>query len=133
MMITIKNAAQIAKMREAGAAVLESLTLSGRPTDSELRTYLVGKDDKVSLTAAKLCCRLGACEADTYERVRGLIESDSVRKLSQLAVGGREMSTIGLSGEEIGKMLQTLIFAVAKGDVKNTKEELIKLAQNKRL
>ena len=117
------------KMKKTGAAVLESLTLRRRPSESELRLFLVGKDDNVSLMASKLCCRLGLCEEDTYERVVKLIETDSVRRLNQLNVGGNEISAIGLSGEKIAKMLQMLLGAAAKGEIKNTKEELLKFAQ----
>lgn len=119
------------KMKKTGVSVLESLTLRQRPSEVELRLFLVGKDDNVSLMASRLCCRLGLCESDTCERVERLIEADSVRRLNQLAVGGKEMGDIGLSGEKISKMLRMLLLAVARGEIKNTKEELLRFSQNK--
>lgn len=119
------------KMKKTGVSVLENLTLRQRPSEVELRLFLVGKDDNVSLMASRLCCRLGLCEADTCERVERLIEADSVRRLNQLAVGGKEMGDIGLSGEKISKMLRMLLLAVARGEIKNTKEELLRFSQNK--
>ena len=117
------------KTRDTGAAVLANLTLLDRPSDVELRKFLLGKEDRVAMICARLCCRMGLCDKDTAERVGALILADVPRRINQLAVGGAEMKSIGLSGEKIGLVLEKLLFAVAALLVENERDNLISFAQ----
>lgn len=48
--------------------------------------------------------------------------------LRELAVGGRDMQAMGLSGEAIGEMLRWLLDAVINGTAENEREQLLTLA-----
>ena len=55
----------------------------------------------------------------------------SPRKLSDLAIGGEDLSALGFCGREIGRMLQYLFELTMDCPELNTREELIKTAIEK--
>ena len=57
--------------------------------------------------------------------VRTLIESGAPTSIAELAVGGKELISLGYSGADIGILLRKLIIAAMSGRVKNTSDALI--------
>ena len=47
----------------------------------------------------------------------------------RLAVNGRDMQTLGLTGEKIGEMLRFLLDAVLDDPARNDRETLLRLAR----
>lgn len=58
-----------------------------------------------------------------------VISNSECVSANQLAVNGHDMIAIGLVGEEIGKMLKLLLYAVMDDEVENSKEALMSYAQ----
>ena len=61
---------------------------------------------------------------------RRIIESNECYSLSQLAVSGDDIISLGYSGKDVGIILNTLLKMVMKGDAENTKEDLIARINN---
>ncbi len=62
-----------------------------------------------------------------------VISNSECISTNQLAVNGHDMIAMGLIGEEIGKMLKLLLFAVMDGEVENSKDALMSYAQQHNL
>ena len=60
----------------------------------------------------------------------GIIKADKCRSLAALAVNGNDLSSVGLCGQEIGRMLGELLDRVMKDELPNKKDELLTFAQN---
>lgn len=67
-------------------------------------------------------------EADEIASIAG---SDIVYKLSQLAIGGEELLSLGIRGREIGEMLEYALDCVILGECANTKDELLRVVKNR--
>lgn len=113
------------KTREFGRSVLNNLTLKDSMTDAELKLFLQKISDCGALTCAKILWSLELCGEQVYKRLSKLIEIDTPRRISQLAVSGRDLLEAGLIGERIGNMLDTLLSLVAVGELANEKRELM--------
>ena len=57
-----------------------------------------------------------------------LLAEDACFSLKQLAVNGKDLTKIGLSGPAVGRMLNALLDRVVDGDVPNEREALLKTA-----
>ncbi len=55
-----------------------------------------------------------------------IFEDNDCLKISDLAVNGNDMISLGLSGEQIGNALSSALDAVISEEITNTKEEIIK-------
>ena len=62
-----------------------------------------------------------------------VISNSECISTNQLAVNGHDMIAMGLIGEEIGKMLKLMLFAVMDGEVENSKDALMSYAQQHNL
>ena len=60
------------------------------------------------------------------------LEADACFSLKQLAVNGRDLMEIGLSGQEIGEMLNFLLEQVVEGLVPNDRDALLACVQRER-
>lgn len=112
------------KTREYGVSVLKNLDLCDGMSNRELKLYLLNLSDECALSAARVAKALGKCGTELCERLADLIARDNPRRISQLAIGGKEIMREGLSGERVGVMLNALLRAVAAGDVENSAEAL---------
>ena len=66
---------------------------------------------------------------DQYaDRLRELIAEESCFSLRQLAVNGRDLMQIGIYGQQIGKILNTLLGLVIDGELPNDREKLMERA-----
>lgn len=114
--------------RESGVAVLTHLhdLLSD---DAAMLTLLsdIGEENVRDLLTLRAACRC-AGEGEG-ERLARLLASHAPYRVSDLAIGGRDLMTLGLRGEEIGRTLSTLIDLVRRGEVKNEKDALLAVAR----
>ena len=62
--------------------------------------------------------------------LEAVIQEDVCFKLKDLSVNGKDMMTLGLSGKEIGDILQVLLDNVIEEKLSNNREELIKFASD---
>lgn len=58
-----------------------------------------------------------------------LLDENACFSLQQLAVNGNDLFDIGLTGKNIGEMLQALLTAVIEGSVPNSRPELLRMAR----
>lgn len=65
----------------------------------------------------------------TEKLLNEVLRQDSCLSLRQLAVNGRDMQALGLSGAAIGEMLRRLLDAVLDEPEKNDRETLLRLAR----
>ncbi len=66
------------------------------------------------------------------ELLEGILEQEACFSLKDLAVNGRDMTELGLSGQEIGEMLSCLLEQVIEEALPNRKEELLEYARRER-
>ena len=72
-------------------------------------------------------------DLEVLRDIRNELErKDACLKLSDLAIGGRELLALGLRGREIGIALDAALEGVIAGEVKNEREELIAYVKQKR-
>ena len=72
-------------------------------------------------------------DLEVLRDIRNELErKDACLKLSDLAIGGRELLALGLRGREIGMALDAALEGVIAGEVKNEREELIAYVKQKR-
>lgn len=65
----------------------------------------------------------------TERLLNEVLRQDSCLSLRRLAVNGRDMQTLGLTGEKIGEMLRFLLDAVLDDPARNDRETLLRLAR----
>ena len=121
------------KTKERGVAILDALRELEDGGCENLRLYLIGKDDSVSLDAAEIGVKLGMLNESIYREVKSLIESDSVRRINQLSVGGKELLSMGIRGEAIGRALSDMLECVADGKLSNERDVLLSYVSDKYL
>ena len=64
------------------------------------------------------------------KKTADLIAEDAPRTVSHLKLDGREIAALGFVGKEIGDCQSKALFAVARGDIKNEKEEIKAFLKN---
>ena len=70
-----------------------------------------------------------AREKAALGKVKELLDQNACYTLGQLAVGGRDVSALGLRGPDIGKTLNELLLRVVRGEIPNEKSALLAAAQ----
>ena len=113
------------KTRDTGISVLNNIKCFEESTTLDPRTFIIGKSDEVSLKSAKIAEAIGACGFGIYESVRLLIERDAPRRVAQLAVGGKELMSVGIFGKEIGKFLNDILSLVALEKLDNDSKSIL--------
>ncbi len=66
------------------------------------------------------------------EKRKALLDENACYTLSQLAVNGKDMAALGLSGPAIGEMLHGLLLQVARGQLPNERGALLDAAEKAR-
>ena len=116
---------------------LSLLKASGRQrsaasiVDAAKQSY-VSRKDMASLRAslsldADIALRLSVLLGNSTTDVLALLNDTTPYSISQLAIGGEELISLGYSGREIGKMLSHLLDEVIKDPTLNTRERLLEL------
>ncbi len=113
------------KLRKCGTAVLCAL-LSGAPdTDLDLKLSLVKLGVEYTDTLVRLAVLLGRLSPDVPTRLRAMLDCGTPYRISDLAVNGRDILSLGFCGEEVGNILSRLLDAVVRGELPNEKTALI--------
>ena len=94
-------------------------------SDEALKLYMLNLSDECAQSTARVSFALGKSGPEMIDRIKALIELDNPRRISQLAIGGKEIVEEGLVGEQVGIALNALLRAAALGEVANEKEALL--------
>lgn len=113
------------------------------PTEKSIRRMLrvFGEDDLRALIHIRRADNLAqhpdfrgrqAELAACVEVLEKVLKEQQCFSLAQLAVNGRDMMALGLSGKEIGAMLEYLLTEVVEQQIPNKKDALLAAAKNRK-
>ena len=127
-MESLKADNNLKKLGKNTLAVLSAL----KAFDEDVLAHSFAKHSEEEMRYAVNIARAkGTYDEAAVKHLEVLIGSSLPRTLSELAVKGEDIMSLGFKGESIGKVLLALHIAVVKGRVKNEKEKLISYAQSK--
>ena len=112
------------KTRENGKAALENYKVKIE-TDKDILRLLSRLGEEVAELTVELRSALGLSSADTVMKLRALASSGAPYRVSDLAIGGDDLSALGLSGKKIGSTLLHLLDLVIDGALPNDHDSLI--------
>ena len=115
-------------VRECGTAVLGALESASFDTDEQTGLILHKIGEAHTRELLSLCILLGKCTADDKNRLETYVCNARPYRISDLAVGGNDLLTLGIRGRAIGVVLEELILSVISGKVENSKDSLCELA-----
>ena len=123
-------------LRADRASTRRGMDILGHIFDPDLGTdeslchllYHLGEEGTRSLL--RIRARLGG--KDRLADLEALIEKKPCTSLSALAVGGKEVASLGLTGAAIGEALTYLLFEVMAGRVRNEREALLSYLKKKK-
>ena len=115
--------------REVGACALSSVGDYDLTTDLGLKQLLRDKDVERAEALIRLEILLGRAENISLHRLNELVQSGVCYRYSDLAVNGKDIMSLGISGREVGAMLDALLSAVIEGRVDNSRDALISYAR----
>ena len=107
-----------------------------KPTDEGVRRGLMalGEENLRRLIAVKRADNLAQApefrgiqkELTQAERIlENLLKRNACFSLGQMAVDGRDLTAMGLSGPEVGRVLQALLEQVVRGELPNERDALL--------
>ncbi|MBQ4354342.1 MAG: hypothetical protein IJC71_05550, partial [Clostridia bacterium] len=100
----------------------------------EIRKLMSRTDDNAPAALARFACISGALSYEEADAVRqkaaSVTEQNLVRRLSMLTVTGSDLTPCGFRGKEIGEKLSEALDAVMRGEIGNTKDEIIHYLTN---
>ena len=92
-----------------------------------------GLDDALALARAAADCGGDAARCEMLDaaaaQARRAVDAGACYTLRQLAIGGRELSALGLKGRAVGAMLERLLNEVMAGDLPNEAAALVARAK----
>jgi tRNA nucleotidyltransferase (CCA-adding enzyme) len=91
--------------------------------DIKLLLMKIGKEAVEKLIELKML--MGEAEAELKEQLDLILKNGEAYRLSDLKIGGKELLSLGFSGEDIGTILNQLLISVIKGEVENEPESLV--------
>jgi hypothetical protein len=99
-------------------------------SDAEVRRFLrhFGAD---ALLAAELMRTLRGAADLGEERILKIKQDGFCESLSDLAIGGKDLLALGMSGKEVGEVLSFLLDAVTDEPSLNTAERLMELVRGR--
>lgn len=107
---------------ERALELLSSCSPTSRYEALKMLSRYGRREADIALRAGTLIGRYGESERMSYAEA---IESGAPYQISELAIGGRELMSLGLRGKEVGKALSTLLDDVMRGECENTAEALL--------
>lgn len=117
-------------IREVGVSVLSSVGKYDLTTDKGLTYLLRDMDTERAEVLIKLQMTLGSAEISSLTRLISLVSSGVCYRYSDLAVGGRDIISLGIKGRAVGEALDALLTAVIEGEVNNNRDDLISYIKN---
>ena len=112
------------KARDNGRLALENYT-SPTETEKELLRLLFRLGEECAALTVELRAVLGLCSADTPLRLCDVIAGGKAYRITDLAVDGNDLISIGIFGKDIGKSLAELLELVIDGFLPNEKSALL--------
>lgn len=116
------------KSRKYGCTVLENLTICDMHTDIGLKTLLMRIGCEYADGVVRLAAMLSLCKKSAILRLEYL-SKESVWQLSELALNGKDLISLGIRGEEVGRILNELLSMVVRDSCANEKKELLSIAE----
>lgn len=97
---------------------------------NDVRSVLqtVNYDDFALLLALKDAYKIN-CESEKAQ-YQNIIQNRLCCKISELAIDGNDILSLGFSGNDVGKMLQKALYLVTKQGVKNNKKDILDRLKN---
>ena len=92
---------------------------------AEIGEYLIGKSDSAVNAALAVSLSLGLIDTSTEKCVRAVMREELPRGVRELKIGGTDLNALGICGERTGRVLSALLLMVARGALKNEREELL--------
>lgn len=120
-----------AAIRDDGATVLSRLDGISLRTDSDIGRLLYSVGEGCARELVSLVILLAKCDEGAKERLESYILRALPYRISDLAIGGRELMSIGIRGRALGDTLNELLLAVIDGEVENTPDALISFVKTK--
>ncbi|MBO4925650.1 MAG: tRNA nucleotidyltransferase [Clostridia bacterium] len=126
------------RLQERTAALVMNAPVRVTPGNAWEMLARVGPECLESLIALQKADRIAAGEdpdaagrdaALAEERRRELLREHACHTLRDLAVNGRDLSALGLSGPGIGRMLDRLLLMVVRGETPNERDALLAQAR----
>ena len=75
--------------------------------------------------------RFSVCD-EYVEKLKKLEKENLCLKISDLAVDGNDLISLGYKGKEIGETLEKILDKILKGDLKNSKEKILDFIKKNR-
>jgi len=118
-------------IRELGETVLSAI---GTPVNSITDAlFLLNKcGSRGAVNYIELMLLTGELGIDAWHHLNAAFDSGIPYRISDLAVGGRELMDIGLRGKAVGDTLSLLLNMVMSGEVGNEREALLLCAEKQR-
>lgn len=118
-------------IRELGETVLSAI---GTPVNSITDAlFLLNKcDSRGAVNYIELMLLTGELGIDAWHHLNAAFDSGIPYRISDLAVGGRELMDIGLRGKAVGDTLSLLLNMVMSGEVGNEREALLLCAEKQK-
>lgn len=117
--------------RTLGASVLSSLGKFDLETDKGITYALMHLGESAVRELIKLEIILEKTDTATFVRLDTLLSLGTVYRISDLAVNGNDLISIGIQGREIGALLDLLLACVIEGSVKNERDALLAFVKEK--
>ncbi len=115
--------------RDLGISVLSSLGKFDLESDKGITFALKEIGENVVRELISLEILLGRADVASLARLDSLLLQSVAYRLSDLAVNGSDLLTLGMGGREIGEMLDRLLTEVIEGSVANERNALLTFAK----
>ncbi len=99
-------------------------------SDAEIRRFIIRLGEQAE-RAATLLCAFGGATEEFWEKLQRVKNSEFARKISDLALDGNDLTSLGFSGKQIGEVLASLFEKVTDDPTLNKKEKLINIINSK--
>lgn len=112
-----------------GASVLEIVENPPGADEKSVAQTLIKYGEEVTDTAFRIGEAINAVPGDIRKITEKFKSKKTPVKVSDLDISGREIISVGASGEAVGKILNALLLSAAVGEIENRREVLISEAE----
>ncbi len=114
---------------KAGRAVLYALGRHSLKSKADLIDLCLDIVAEYASLSVRVAAALSLADSSTLAALDEILKTTPIT-LKDLRISGKDLSAIGLAGEEIGRTLSRLLRSAALGEVENEKEALLSVAKN---
>jgi tRNA nucleotidyltransferase (CCA-adding enzyme) len=115
------------KRREFGSTVLSCVNMP-TATREDLNMLLLRCGAECAVGAIKLRVLLGLSSSRDVDALNNIVNSDACYRISDLKINGADLMALGIFGKAIKDTLEAALYKIAKGELKNEREELLRFA-----